>query len=422
MQTTKPTETKKSEKGLIQEQKCQEKILEAMKLRGYTLITNVTTIKKQSESFEFLCACGETKNSTFNNLNLSILKKGDEFLPNCCIKSNKVNYKWYLDTTIKNSFNEEKTNIRWKQYEDTFWISENADCINCKSGEVYKIHDSNYVATSFKRFNICNIMAILFKVPNFELLENDSERYVAQFGDNNSLDKKVNNIIINEKSKINSENRKNPNKKVEVNEEQENLIPQDIENIPHKILDWFSSDFIFYQNGKVYYKPLKDWYKFKSSKKNRNVIRLQNKKEGIDKRYYNDILMIMAFKPYENFTEYEDYTKNRKLQILHKNENLGDDSIDNLEVDIELSVIKQRALNVSNRINTLHEEINRILKKKNWTLKTNLSEITTGTQSINYTCICNPNEPKSIIINLLKELEDTKCKNCTFLNKNNTNI
>ena len=189
MQTIKPSEIKKSDRTSIQEQKCREKILDAMKLRGYSIITDINTIKKQIDSFEFLCACGETKNTTYNNLSLAILKKGENFLPTCCIKSNKVSYKWYLDINIDNSYIEPETNINWKKFETLFWISENADCINCKSGEVYKIHESNFITTSFKRFNICNVMAIIFKVPNFELLENNSDRYVAQFGANNKLDK-----------------------------------------------------------------------------------------------------------------------------------------------------------------------------------------------------------------------------------------
>ena len=421
MQTTKPSEIKKSEKASILEKKCQEKILEAMKLRGYTLITEINSIKKQSEIFEFLCACGGSKKSTFNNLNLSILKKGDDFLPNCCIKSNKVSYKWFLDDSIKNSYIEPNTNIKWKQFEEIFWISENCNCINSKSGEEYKIQD-NFVTSSFKRFNICNVMAILFQVPNFELLENNPEKYIAQFGENNNSEKNVSSIVIFEKSKINSDNRKNPNKKSEVNEENKKITPQDVEGIPHKTLDWFSSDYIFYENGLVYYKLEKDWYKFKLSKDERNIIRVQNRKENIDKRYYNDILMIMAFKPYQNFTEYEDYTKNRKLKIFHKNEKLQDDSINNLEVQIELTVIKKRALNVENRINTLHEEINRILKKKNGTLLTDLTTITAGTQTIYYTCICNPKNPISITVNNLKDTEDTKCKNCTQLRKNDTRV
>ncbi len=421
MQTIKPTEIKKSDKASIQEQKCRDKILDAMKLRGYSIITDINTIKKQIDPFEFLCACGEIKNTTYNNLNLSILKKGDEFLPNCCIKSNKVNYKWYLDSNIQNSYTEPETNIKWIQFETLFWISENANCINSKSGEVYKIHESNFITTSFKRFNICNIMAILFKIPNFELLENNSDRYVAQFGTNNKSDKNISSIIIIDKSKILSDNRKNPNKKTEINEEQKSLTPLDIENVPHKTLDWFSEDYVFYQNGMVYFKPKKDWYEFKSNN-NRNVIRISSRKEKTDKEYYNDILMIMAFNPYQNFTKYEDYSKNRKLKIIHKNEKQNDDSISNLEVDIKLTVIEQRKLNVENRIKLLHEEIIRILKKKNWTLKSDLSKITAGSEIIYYTCICNPIDIRATTINNLKDTEDTKCKNCTHLNKNDTRI
>ena len=421
MQTIKPTETKKSDRAHIQEQKCREKILDAMKLRGYSIITDINTIKKQTDSFDFLCACGESKNTTYNNLNLSILKKGDDFLPNCCIKSNKVNYKWYLDNNIENSYTDPETNINWKQFESLFWISENADCINCKSGELYKIHESNFVTTSFKRFNICNVMAILFKVQNFELLDNNSDKYVAQFGTNNKSDKNISSIIIIDKSKISSNNRKNPNKKMEVSEEQKSLTPLDIENVPHKTLDWFSNDYVFYENGMVYNKPKKDWYEFKSSN-NRNVIRISSRKEKIDKEYYNDILIIMTFNPYQNFTTYEDYSKNRKLKIIHKNENQTDDSVDNLEVDLKLTVIEQRKLNVENRIKSLHEDVNRILNKKNWTLKSDLSKITSGSEIIYYICICNPSDIKATTINNLKDTEDTKCKNCTHLIKNDTRI
>jgi hypothetical protein len=81
-------------------------------------------------------------------------------------------------------------------------------------------------------------------------------------------------------------------------------------------------------------------------------------------------------------------------------------------VKVTLTVIEQRALNVKNRIKTLHEEILRILKKKNGTLLTDLSTIKTGTQIIMYTCICNPSDPITTTVNNLKDTEDTHCKKC----------
>ena len=124
-----------------------------------------------------------------------------------------------------------------------------------------------------------------------------------------------------------------------------------------------------------------------------------------DPRMYVDILMLISFGGLKGQT-YDEVLNN--YNIIHKNNILTDNLLDNLDYKPKsLSIEAKRAERVQERINELRLHILEVLKSRQATLITPIEQITTGSCSFRYKCIC---EEKETCYNYL--IQGNECGTC----------
>jgi hypothetical protein len=375
----------------------------------YTLISNLENITKTTDKFEYKCLCGNTQNHSKQNLKC-IFDKYENWYPECCIKANLTgDYKWYFDPNIKNEYVDSQTKDIWKQYEG-IWISNKGKCIGIEGDELTVNPTTTEVRTKKVMFRLPDIMAKLFKVQKYELL-NEKNKYYARFGENNDLDYNIENLVILKVSEIKSKNRQHKNHTIK-DDQTESPIDK---NIPHKELD-FCPGYTIFSDGKIWQKnteTFKSGNKWKDLTKNSagNII-LKFKKENEEHSYLVKRLVIIAFKPYNNLTKYEDYDK---LEIIHLNGDINDCNVSNLFVQEPLTSEQKKKNKIKDRINELHSSILEFVKKRKGSIiededEFKLENITKGTQSFKYKCRCDQIFIKKI--NDVKFNMDADCVTC----------
>lgn len=377
----------------------------------YTLISNLENITKTTDKFEYKCLCGNTHNHSKQNLKC-MFSKYENWYPECCRLNNNTNeYKWHLDPKITNDYTNKQTGEIWKQYEKV-WISNKGKCLNSIGEEIKVNEESCTILINLVHIRLPNIMATLFKVENYEKLLDKNENYVAQFGINNTLNHCVENIIIIKRSEINSQNRQHSNHTIKADQSES---PTD-KNIPHRELD-FCPGHVIYSDGSVWVKPIPNkknygncWANLSPNEKGN--LRLKFKR---NENYYDFLLnrlVIIAFNPYNNLTNYSDY---ENLEFIHKDGNLLNCNLDNILVKEKISKEKQRKLNVQKRIEELHSSILEFINKRKGSIIEDVNEfklknITKGTQSFKYKCRCEQIFIKKI--NDVKFNMDADCVTC----------
>lgn len=379
----------------------------------YTLVSNLENIKKTTDKFEYKCLCGNTQNHSKQNLKC-IFDKYENWYPECCIKANLTgDYKWYFDPNIKDEYVDSQTKDIWKQYEG-IWISNKGKCIGIEGDELTVNPTTTEVRTKKVMFRLPDIMAKLFKVQKYELL-NEKNKYYARFGENNDLDYNIENLVILKVSEIKSKNRQHKNHTIK-DDQTESPIDK---NIPHKELD-FCPGYTIFSDGKIWQKnteTFKGGNKWKDLSKNSagNII-LKFKKENEEHSYLVKRLVIIAFKPYNSLTKYEDYDK---LEIIHLNGDINDCNVSNLFVQEPLTSEQKKKNKVKDRINELHSKIIELIKNKNGKLISNLDNIKTINDLFIYECECNTQFERNY--KQLYDIKDNKCSKCLEKAKLNTN-
>jgi Fe-S cluster biogenesis protein NfuA len=368
----------------------QQNILKFINNKNYTLITPIEEIKQYEQKFTYKCRCSEERTINWSNIKCSKDFLLNNFVPNCCKKIKKV---WYADNEQK-EFYEKENKEQWYRYKE-LWFSNKGGIINSR-GNVPKNIQNNVISYNKTNYNYPNILAKLFKVPNYELLSDNN--YEAVFKDDNKL---LSDLIIIKKADE-KKNDKIDGKEYNGFEEESKVVPE-------------LEGYILYNTGKI--------WREKTLKKKEQWANLLEKngylilRTADDKKYKIDQLMIYAFKPIEGKTCYNDYND---VKILHKDNNLKNNHILNLSYEEKITIKQTHANNVKNRINKLHQEINNYMNELGGKLVTNINEINTIDDTFTYICKCCISYNRTLK-NLKEREKEQRCNTCIQIAKKNSN-
>jgi hypothetical protein len=395
-----------------------QKISKFMSEKEYKLITPIKSIINQDSLFAYTCKCGKVYDNDFkrswNQIYRHDLKKEKEngyYVPECCKKANiDGNYWFFIE---KDSYIDKKTGEIWKE-EKAYWISNKGNIINKQNGNPVKQNMAEsdfYVSVNKHRFHVPSKMAELFKPEEFK--GKNMDEWVIKFGKNNDLDIDANNIIFVKRSDINSVNRSNPNHTVLLGIK--GICPTDKKERKNCIS--FIHNLTFFEDGHVWKKPENkkqgDWTTANNSTgkvKIRYTGTILDKK--IDRIYELDKLIIIAFNPYNNLINYEDYNN---FIIEHIDKDELNNHINNLKVlSKKLTIAEKIAIKgqegKETRIEKNHKELNRLLEKRKAVLLSDINTIKTVSCILTYKCKCD--EILASTIKNLQEIEDNTCHKC----------
>ncbi len=373
----------------------QQNVLTFVLQRNYNLITDISSIKVNTDKFTYICKCGKERNRSFsdiiNNRNKDELLNIN-YVPKCCIptiKKDDPTYKWYTDDTIKEYINKDD-NEHWIKYQQ-YWVSNKGKIIGKKGENLVK---DGLIKTGKKTFTILNIMTKVFKEKE---IRDDNFPY---FKDD----------IIHSDNIYFKENYISTIKKISLDE---------LNSIEHKELKEFP-DYKIYKNGII---VRKSYGKIKNDKlptfekcNDKLVVKMKD-----SNRYNIDILMLMAFFPF--FEEQEDHYKNyiNELDVIHIDGDYSNCCVENLKVKYkDQSKEQQRKIREEQRIKEVHDYINSFIIKVSGKLLTDISDITNIHKEFKYKCKCD-----TIFNRSVKHLKDndksTECNICRKTIINNVN-
>jgi choline dehydrogenase-like flavoprotein len=116
-----------------------------IKDKNYTLITNINEIKTNTDSFSYICFCGQERTRTlFNIKNCKGELNNPKYIPDCCIENGFAlsidSSKWHLDKSI-NEY-KDSNEVKWKRFQQ-YWISEKGIIIGSK-GIPLETHNNEF--------------------------------------------------------------------------------------------------------------------------------------------------------------------------------------------------------------------------------------------------------------------------------------
>jgi len=408
----KEEEPVKSSKELIRINELREKLTEAFKLLGYSFALghSIEDITKGSDKFGLVCKCGELRTVSWENIKMCEikgLKNNPEFERDCCKKKNVDKY-WALNKDLKET-HVDKEGVVWKESSQC-WISEKGNVLSKKTGDSLHPDGTNTVTIGAEHVHIVKEMARLFKVKDWKLIKDDS--YCARFGESNDLEANINNIVFVKRSDILSQNRSNPNNKYKTEKADVSVVDKmKHPEIQHAEIDILPT-LLFFSDGTVYNKKQNRWVECNISKDGRSEIRYFNNdgEKKVDKRYYLDILIMMAFGELE--LTYEDYIAEHIIK--HIDNNVINNTFSNLKVENKpLSKEKERKQKNLDRIKTLHENVIKTVEVvKEGKLLTSLENITTGDSEFTFECNTCKIQTTTTLNKLQNNLNKVDCKKC----------
>jgi predicted SprT family Zn-dependent metalloprotease len=368
----------------------QKNILDFVSPRNYKLVTDITTINSNNDTFTYICSCGEKRSRRFydivNNVNKSELSDSN-YVPKCCIKlidSTDGRYKWYTDNSINTYTVKDENWIRFQQY----WVSSKGKVIG-KKGENLVV--DGYIKTSKKIYSIIDLMIKAFDIK----LEND---VIPYFKDN----------IVNIDNISFRENYLSYIKNIKI-EELSNVESKDSKQFP---------DYKIYKNGIVFRKSTgkaKERIPSYENKNGRLVVKFKN-----SIRYNIDVIIASTFSDFIEEENYERY--NTDVDITHIDGDYSNCSFDNLKLKFkDPSKEKQRQIRENERIKTLREYVKSYINNNKYILISDIENIKTVFDIFEYKCNCK-NIFKKSIKHVKDNNESTECVSCRSLTLKTKNL
>lgn len=276
----------------------------------------LTPLVNKQTKVHYLCICGNERKQLFRDLKRRNCRKCEE-------KKFRVNdRKDYKDG-----------DEQWKAI-DGGWISNKGRAKNalgrlltlCKHKFRYRIN--------FKHQYASRLVAINFKINNYEKLLEDNQSWCVSHKDKNKTNNNINNLYIRSKKDIGKENGKKSNKT-----QHKEFNKDDFKNIKSKKIKELHNYHILYENGEIW-----NGQKFLKFSKNGKYLALFLK-DPI-RTYKVHRLICYAFNPIEGKTCLKDY---KELQVNHKNGITTDNNASNLEWNTQSENMKHAYNNKLNR-------------------------------------------------------------------------
>ena len=390
-------------------QSLKSKILDFLKTNEFTYVSpDIDTINHQDNKFTYLCKCKQEHTRSWNQIYRHEITKGKDYIPMCIKKANIDGKYWYFNESIKNTYIDKENNLIWKE-DKAGWISNKGHTISKSKGSEMSIDkDTLYVSFNKSSFHLPTKMAELFQVEGWKEKCSDVINWIARFGKNNELSYDVENIVFVSKNVIASQNRSNSNNSILLGDEN-----VDVTDVTYtKCTLTFLEGLTLFSNGWVWKKSTKEW--LKGTKANDKVF-LRYRLKGNDKKYLFEKIMIMAFDPKEDLTDYDDYDK---YDVIHEDNDPYNNHIDNLRlISKKLKLTEKRKLKSEQgkqeRIDHNHENLKRILNKKQGELLIPFESIKTVTDEFKYRCKCG--EIKKTNLKNLIDIENSECRTCSIV-------
>jgi hypothetical protein len=354
------------------------KIMDFLNNKGYKLVTDIDCIKTMTDDFIYLCACGAEKNRSYHTIKNGDDLKDKNYIPSCClklIKKDDEKYNWRLDKNIDSYIDGD---IEWRRVHSLYWVSNKCEVIGSR-GE--SLLDSNRLVKLGPK--IYTSKDLVIRAFGYE--EKIGDDKILIFKDIKEAEEKHNYLYYLRLLKIN-----------------------DIKNNKYVVLSGFS-DLKIYEDGFIVKNN-----KFVNLRKINNTLVFTYNRSSISV----DILMIMAFNPYNESWDYAKY--NNSVYIYHFDDDYSNCKVTNLKVvEKTLSKSEKISINKENRVNENHAFIRDYLRRCEGSLITPIEDITTVEYKFNYKCKCGVIYNRNITA--IKDSNSNVCKNCRILALNTEN-
>jgi hypothetical protein len=376
---------------LSKEQACRQKIKSFMDTRNYQLITELNTINKQTDEFEYVCVCGTKHCRKWNMININ----GDEatnilYLPSCCASNCDVQdprYKWYLDLRIT-AYHDETNQEEWRRCLGMFWVS-NKGNVKSKSGNEIKPNEIGQFKLSRKSYTLAELMCVAFNVnvgnKQAPFFPADTPTLLA-----NIQFRSLNAPVIPPTPTSDS-----------------TVAPVPTVALETKVIPGFENKYKINRIGQIFRVSAKantpDVPVAVDFHQDFVQVRLNQLRLRVDK------LVILTFRPFQGLVEYDDY---KKVLITYKDLNKQNLDIDNFQCQLLGPSDKEiRAQNEAKRILGLQKEIQDFIDERQGTIdKQVLSTVTTVLDIFKYTCKCGTEFERNL--KMIKEANSKDCGRC----------
>lgn len=300
--------------------------------------------------------------------------------------SSSTNF-WTQDLTVYTNPENSETWIKV----DSIWVSNKGNAID-PEGKVLNLSSQNKWTYKRNVYQRNKTLAIAFKIQDYQKLGDNS--FIVTLKDK-SKDFCLNNLMVCKRGS--SMNETLPEKKDQAVDAFEDT--EVLKQLPQKPNYAISNDGLVFNICNLT-RPLN------STNNNRNVFRFRDE-FGVQHTQYTDILVCMLFNPFLNLLEYSDYVE--QCNIIHKNGNLRDDKVSNLEVNWkDATKESQRKLNERKRISELQEKVESWLLARGAKLVSAKDLITSVHCVITYFCKCDTQFSK-----IIKDcIDSTFCMTC----------
>jgi hypothetical protein len=346
----------------------QNKIVAFVQPRNYTLVSELCSIQKQTDKFEYICTCGTHHTRCYNNIvcNKGELENPTTFLPSCCASTcspSDPRYKWYLDNRIKQYVNPE-TQERWVRF-SMFWVSDQARVLSHSGNELQA--ENGRFKLSRKMYLPEELLAEAFSLPQYP-------KQVPYF---------ENNVVSLASVRFKESTEKLTMERLNIKD-----VPLNAKiatGIQYHVLPDFP-DHTFFIDGCVY---LKNSPKTIVSKQGFLEVKLHGGTYRMDK------MLLCCFRPFEGKMKYEDYAD---VVIMYKDNNQFNISLDNLEPQLKkLTAAQIREISEQNRIKKLRQQAVELVAQIEGTVEpAQLETIFTVTDKFVYICACQIQKERSI--------------------------
>jgi hypothetical protein len=283
--------------------------------KGYKLLINLDNITAKQNPLHYVCCCGAEKHKAFKD----ILRK------NCRECNNKKL------TEFSNDFSvcpKDLPNEKWAQVEGGFISNIGRACNTF--GKLLTLEERGRYYINGKLQYITILMANAFKINNYELINDEKNKYIVRHIGNSSSIPTLENIKIGTRDEVGRENGQLARKSEEFKEKMNMDLVKHLEKFKYRTIEELHNYLIF-EDGNIYNNN-------KGSGNNRFLTFSKTSKKFNSKQYYllsNDKhnyyvhrLVCYAFHPVEGKNKLEDY---EDLQVNHIDGNTLNNHKDNLE-------------------------------------------------------------------------------------------
>jgi hypothetical protein len=360
----------------------QTKVVAFTQARNYKLISDLSSIQKQTDKFEYECVCGTRHTRNFNNIacNKGELENPSTYLPSCCASlcsPEDPRYKWYLDGRIK-EYLDQTNQERWVKF-SMFWVSDQARVLS---------HSGNPVQPENGRFKLSRkmyapeeLLAEAFRLSQYP-------KQVPYF---------ENGVVSLATLRFREGTQKLTMERLNIKD-----VPLQTKisaGVQHHVLPEFP-EHTFFIDGCVYFK-----------KAPKSVIDRQGFIEVKinDIPYRVDKLLLCCFRPFEGKTKYDEYAD---VLITYKDNNPFNINLDNIEPQRrKMSDAEIRAINEEKRISNLRKQAQQLVADREGDVQLDeLNKITTVHDKFFYTCACKVVKERSVQNFLEQGLMCNTCK------------